>query len=98
MTPKSFADWRLDPHPIANSPDFSERHAGLDHSEWTWVHSQEHNPFAAIAVFAQIGLVRKPGIIQRIVNLRFKTQPTHCRAEFAGGIDHLVRDGKGAHR
>ena len=98
MFPARFADGRLDHHPVANRPNFPERHAGLDHAERPRVHSEEHNPFAGIAVFEQIRLVRKPGIIERIVNVPFKTQPIYGRAEFSGGIDHLVRDRLAGHK
>jgi hypothetical protein len=42
----------------------------LSHAEWTGIHSEEQNAFAAIAVTSQVDLVRTPGVNERIINVR----------------------------
>ena len=62
-------DRHLEPHPIPDGGDLPERHAGLGHPERTWIHAQEEHllrPRSRIA--SQIGLVRSPGVVQRLVD------------------------------
>lgn len=62
-------DRHLEPHPIPDGGDLPERHAGLGHPERTRIHAQEEHllrPRSRIA--SQIGLVRSPGVVQRLVD------------------------------
>ncbi len=59
----------LQPHPIPDGGDLPERDAGLGHPEGTRIHAQEEHllrPGSRIAT--QIGLMRSPGIVQRLVD------------------------------
>ena len=63
------SDRHLQPHPIPDRSDFPERHAGLGHPERSRVHAQEEHllrPRSRVAT--QIGLMRSPGVVQRLVD------------------------------
>jgi len=62
-------DRHLQPHPIPHGGDLAERHAGLSHAERAGVHAQEkHLPRAGGGKATQVGLVRSPSIVQRLVD------------------------------
>ncbi|MFM2211509.1 MAG: hypothetical protein RL639_703 [Verrucomicrobiota bacterium] len=63
------SDRHLQPHPVPDGGDLPERHAGLGHPERTRIHAQEEHllrPRSRIA--SQIGLMRSPGVVQRLVD------------------------------
>ena len=63
------SDRHLQPHPIPDRSDFPERHAGLGHPERSRIHAQEEHllrPRSRVAT--QIGLMRSPGVVQRLVD------------------------------
>jgi hypothetical protein len=70
MFVRRLVDLCVDAEPVAHGRDLTEGHAGLRHSERTRIHPHKQNPFPAVAVAAQIQLVRAPGVIQRVVNVR----------------------------
>ena len=62
-------DRHLQPHPVPDGGDLPERHARLGHPEGTRIHAQEEHllrPGSRMA--SQIGLMRSPGIVQRLVD------------------------------
>ena len=62
-------DRHLQPHPVPDGGDLPERHAGLGHPEGSGIHAQEEHllrPRGRVA--SQIGLVRGPGVVQRLVD------------------------------
>ena len=63
------SDRHLQPHPVPDGGDLPERYAGLGHPERTRIHAQEEHllrPRSRIA--SQIGLMRSPGVVQRLVD------------------------------
>ena len=63
------ADRHLKPHPIADDGDLTERYSRLGHAERPGIHPQEeHLPRAGGGVTTQIGLVRSPSVVQRLVD------------------------------
>ena len=63
-------DRHLQPHPVADGGDLAERHAGLGHAERSGIHPQEEHllrPGGGIST--QIGLVRSPRVVQRLVDV-----------------------------
>ncbi|MEY3130651.1 MAG: hypothetical protein RLY12_1023, partial [Verrucomicrobiota bacterium] len=62
-------DRHLEPHPVPDGGYLPERHASLGHPERTRIHAQEEHllrPRSRVA--SQIGLVRSPGVVQRLVD------------------------------
>ena len=63
------ADRHLQPHPIPDGGDLPERHASLGHPEGPWIHAQEeHLLWPRSGIPSQVGLVRGPGVVQRLVD------------------------------
>ena len=63
------SDRHLQPHPVPDGGDLPERDAGLGHAEGPWIHAQEEHllrPRSRVAT--QIGLMRSPGVVQRLVD------------------------------
>ena len=65
----------FDPHPVAHSADFTERHPGLSHSPRARVHPDQDDLLRALSVPVQVVSMGLCGIYQRIVHVR------HRRAE-----------------
>ena len=62
-------DRHLQPHPIPDGGDLPERHASLGHPEGPWIHAQEeHLLWPRSGIPSQVGLVRGPGVVQRLVD------------------------------
>ena len=62
-------DRHLQPHPLAHGGDLPERHAGLGHAERPGIHAEEEDLLRAGSRKAtQVGLVRSPSIVQRLVD------------------------------
>ena len=62
-------DRHLQPHPIPDGGDLPERYAGLGHPKGSRIHAQEEHllrPRSRIA--SQIGLVRGPSVVQRLID------------------------------
>src|SRR5689334_9372762 len=62
--------------PVAHRRDLPERNTGLGHAEWARIHAEKDHALSTIAVSLQIPLVRAPGVVERVVNMR------HRRREF----------------
>ena len=63
------SDRHLQAHPIPDGGDLPERHAGLSHAEGSRIHAQEEHLLGTRSrVATQIGLVRGPGVIERLVD------------------------------
>ena len=95
MLPLGFADGALDPQPVAHGGDFAERHARLHHPERAGIHAEEHDLFARGAEVLQIGLVRSPGIDERVIDMcdrRLERQPACLRAEPPGRCEECLGD------
>ncbi len=59
----------LQPHPVANGGDLSEGHSGLRHAEGAGIHAQEeHLLRAGGGITTQVGLMGRPGIVQRLID------------------------------
>ena len=62
-------DRHLQPQPVADGGDLAERHTGLSHAEWPGIHAEEEDLLRAGSRKAtQVGLVRGPSIVQRLVD------------------------------
>ncbi len=62
-------DRHLEPHPVADGGDLAERHASLGHAERAGVHAQEeYLPRPGSREATQVGLVRGPSIVQRLID------------------------------
>ena len=62
-------DRHLQPHPVPHGGDLPERNTSLGHPEGSRIHAQEEHllrPRGRVA--SQIGLVRGPGVVQRLVD------------------------------
>ena len=55
--------------PVLNGINFSERNAGLRHSERPGVHADENNAFLRCGISTQVGFVCFPRVIKRVVNI-----------------------------
>src|SRR6185369_5865431 len=78
----------------AHGGDFAERHAGLDHAERTRVHAEKQHALAATGITPEVRLVRRPGVRERIVNVRHgrrESKPAGFVAETLGGLDKSGR-------
>src|SRR5437868_1270970 len=76
--------------PIADGGDLAERNAGLRHAERPGIHSEKDHALRSIAVAAQINLMRGPGVMERIINVRDRRtelQFANGRAESLGGFN-----------
>ncbi len=63
------SDGQLDAHPIADGSNFTERHPRLGHPKRARIHPQEENlARSSCRVPSQVGLVARPGIVQRAVD------------------------------
>ena len=63
------SDRHLQTHPVPDGGDLPERHAGLSHSEGAGVHAQEEHLLRPRSrVVSQIGLVRGPSVVQRLID------------------------------
>lgn len=63
------SDGQLDAHPIADGGNFTEWHPRLGHAEGPRIHPQEENlTRSGCRVPSQVGLVARPGIVQRAVD------------------------------
>ena len=56
-------------HPVAHCSDFSERHAGLCHSERAWIHAEKKYALFPARKFPDKGLMRPPRIFQWIIDV-----------------------------
>ena len=64
------ADWQIDAQPVPHRGDLAERHAGLGHAEGARIHAKEEDlARAGRRVPAEVGLVRRPGVIQGPVDV-----------------------------
>ena len=91
-------DGGLDAHPVTHRRDLAEGHAGLHHAEGARVHAQEHDLLVPLAIAGQIGGVRLPGILQRVVDVRHrrgKTQRFQLVAQLGGRLDQALAGGVG---
>ena len=62
-------DRHLQTHPVPHGGDLPERNTSLGHPEGSRIHAQEEHllrPRGRVA--SQIGLVRGPGVVQRLVD------------------------------
>src|SRR5437868_4288203 len=85
-------DLRLDLEPITDGGDLAERDAGLRHAERPGVHSEKNDAFPAVTEFVQIDFMRRPGVIQRIVNVSdgmFELQAVGLYRQFTRRRDQL---------
>src|SRR5438445_11817216 len=88
-----FADGRFDLHPVAHGPDFAQWPASLHHAERAGIHAEEHHALTAAAVFAQVGFLRAPGVIERIIHVldgRFESQPVEGGAKHPGRLSQVL--------
>ena len=70
MLPFRPADGQVDAQPVPHRGDLAERHAGLGHAEGPGVHAEEEDlARAGGRVPAEVGLVRRPGVIQGPVDV-----------------------------
>jgi len=49
--------------------NFSKRNPRLHHSQRPWIHPRKNDTLLAVAKFAQILFMRRPRVIERIVNM-----------------------------
>src|SRR5438477_13209634 len=89
-----FPFWRshfaLDLQPIPYRANFAERHPGLSHPEWAWVHAEENDALPASSKFAEVQLVSRPGVGQRVIDVfngRSEREPVHRFAQSRGRFD-----------
>jgi len=62
-------DRPLETHPVTDGGDLAERHAGLGHAERSGIHAEEEDLLRAGSRKAtQVGLVRGPSIVQRLID------------------------------
>jgi len=76
--------------PIAHGRDLAKWDAGLRHAERTRVHAEKQNALLVARVTAQINLVRGPGVIERVVNVRDRRREdefAYRRAQFLRSAD-----------
>jgi hypothetical protein len=64
------ANFSANLHPIPHRRDFTEGNSDLRHAERSGVHAQKNHALAAAAKPAQIIFVRRPGVSERIVDVR----------------------------
>lgn len=90
------ADGRGDYQPITDGGNLAKGHTGLRHAERPGIHAEKNNSFFAAAEFPQIQFMRRPGVSERIVDVRdgrFELQAIHLRRQFLRGGDELLADG-----
>jgi hypothetical protein len=83
-------DLGLDPEPIADGGDLTERDAGLDHAERARIHPEKDHPFRCVGITAQVSFVCRPGIIEWVVNVRdgwSEVELAYGGAKTQGGLD-----------
>src|SRR5437016_2818859 len=89
--------FELDLQPIPYRGDFAERHAGLRHSEWAWVHAEENDTLLASAKFSQVQLVSCPGVGQWVIDVfngRSERELIHRFAQSCGSFDETPGHGR----
>ena len=59
----------VDAHPIADSCNFTEGHAGLGHAPWPGIHAEEDDLFFGGPVFLEVGGVRFPCVSEGVVDV-----------------------------
>src|ERR1041385_5058344 len=98
MCPSRPVNCGLNAQPVTDRSDFAKGNSSLNHSKWSRVHAQEDNTLPRTAKFANILFIRRPGIIQWIVNIGYrlaKTQPLDCFTKVLGCgnkmLGHLFR-------
>lgn len=92
-----FAHRLMDAHPVTHGGDFPEGNACLRHAKGAGVHAHEDDTFFAAAKTAQIGLMRHPGVVERLIDMldrRGKAQRAQGFAQGLGGGD----EGVGGHQ
>ena len=85
-----------DPHPVAHQGDFPKRHPRLRHAPGTRIHPEEKDALFRITEAAHIKLVRSPGILERVVDMRHRLgerKPAQARDQFIGGSKEGSGDG-----
>ena len=70
MFASRFGYGRFDLQPVTHGIDLAKRHAGLRHAERAGIHAEEDDTFALVAESSQIIFVRRPGVLERVVNVR----------------------------
>lgn len=85
-----FAHGLVDAHPVAHGGDLAKGHAGLSHAKRSGVHADEDDTFGAAAKAPQIRLVRRPGVIERLIHIfdrRGEAQRSQSFTQGLGGGD-----------
>ena len=81
-----FADGFVDAHPVADGGDFAEGDAGLGHAKGAGVHADEDDAFLAAAKAAQVGLMRCPGVVERLIDVLDRGGEVERAQGFAQGL------------
>jgi hypothetical protein len=92
-----FAHGFVNAHPVAHGGDFTEGHAGLRHAEGAGIHADQDDALFAAAKAPQIGLMRRPGVVERLIDVfdrRGEAQRAQGFTQGPGGGD----EGVGGHR
>ena len=69
----------LDPQPVTHRGDLAKRHAALNHSEGAGIHAEKQHPPVACRVTAQVGLMRRPGVGQGVVDVAHRRREAQRR-------------------
>ena len=78
--------------PVTHRRHFAKGNPRLHHAERPWIHAEKNDALFAAAEFAQILFMRRPRVIQRIIDVRdrrLESQAIHHRAQFARCGDEL---------
>ena len=78
----------LDPHPVPHCRHFPKGHPGLGHAERSRIHPEKEALFFPGPELPQVGLVRRPGVIQRMIDMghgQRKRQGPQDPAQRVGG-------------
>ena len=90
---RRLADRGFDAEPVARGGDLAEGDAALHHAEGAGVHAQKNDALFARAVAAQILLVRRPGVVERVVDVadgRGEGERVDLGREAAGGVNQVL--------
>jgi len=85
-----FAHGFADAHPVAHGGDLAKGDAGLRHAEGAGIHADEDDALRAASKTPQIGFMRRPGVVERLVNIVHrlgKAQRTEGFTQGQGGGD-----------
>ena len=99
MLTRWFAHRFADFHPVTHGGDLAKGHAGLRHAEGAGIHADEDDFFAATAKAGEVGGVRGPGVIERLIDEIDRWgefQRAQGLAEGFGGVNERVGGHAGA--